>query len=334
MLPVRAALRPEGLYLALRAIPRDELRDAFMQESVARVAAAEELIEVSEQCLRAVQPSAAPAGLVFHVGRCGSTLVSQLLKQVPGVTVYSEPLPFNDLLVPPQREPRARLVAALRVLGGLFAQHAGGPYVIKLSSWNTLYCELLCEAFPATPWALCLRDPLEVAVSLAADRPGWLREGSPVAQLLAAAAGAGGRGETFDTLLAQLLAAFGRAAARLDGRRGLMVDYPHLPALVWQQVAPHFGLHPDAATLARMSNAAARPAKAPLGSALAFTPDGERKRAQATPGLVQAIDAWARPAWAALAGLGSEALGQGVEIDAERSGERPQVLAVVPPAAR
>ena len=40
-LPVRAALRQDGLYLALRQVRADELRDAFMQETVARVAAAE-----------------------------------------------------------------------------------------------------------------------------------------------------------------------------------------------------------------------------------------------------------------------------------------------------
>ena len=37
LLPVRAALHPTGLYLALRQIGPAELRDAFMQETIARV---------------------------------------------------------------------------------------------------------------------------------------------------------------------------------------------------------------------------------------------------------------------------------------------------------
>jgi len=40
-LPARAVLRPDGLYLALRDIGPEELRDAFMQETVVRVPAAE-----------------------------------------------------------------------------------------------------------------------------------------------------------------------------------------------------------------------------------------------------------------------------------------------------
>jgi hypothetical protein len=300
MLPVRAALKSAGLYVALRDIPPGELRDPFMQQTVARVPAVDELIEIPEVRLAALPATGAPAGMVFHVGRCGSTLVSQLLKQVPGVTVYSEPLPFNDLLVPPQREPRARLVAALRVLGDLYARHAGGPYVIKFSSWNTLYCGLLCEAFPATPWVLCMRDPLEVAVSLMNDRPGWLAAGSST-ELFAADVGAADAVSSFELLAAKLLAAFAAAAARLDAPRGLVVDYAQLPAQVWERIASHFGMHPDGPSLARMASAGRQNAKAPLGQEHVFTPDGARKRSQATPALVQAIDAIARPAWAALA---------------------------------
>jgi hypothetical protein len=38
-LPVRAAVRPDGLYLALRDIRPEELQEAFMQEPSARSAA-------------------------------------------------------------------------------------------------------------------------------------------------------------------------------------------------------------------------------------------------------------------------------------------------------
>ena len=47
-----------------------------------------------------------PAGIVFHVARCGSTLVSQLLKQHLGHVVYAEPLPINEILLPPHKWPR------------------------------------------------------------------------------------------------------------------------------------------------------------------------------------------------------------------------------------
>jgi hypothetical protein len=115
-----------------------------------------------------------PAGIVFHVARCGSTLVSQLLKQHVGLVVYAEPLPVNEILLPPAKWPRAEIVAALRSLGAAFERHARKPWVLKLTSWNTLFCDLVAEAFPSSPWVLCLRDPLEIAVSLLRQPAGWI----------------------------------------------------------------------------------------------------------------------------------------------------------------
>ena len=104
----------------------------------------------------------------------GSTLISQSLKHLDNLVVYAEPQPVNEILVPPHRWPRADLVAALRTLGDAFARHAGRPYVLKLSSWNTLFCDIITEAFPETNWVLNLRDPVEVGVSLQRQPPGWL----------------------------------------------------------------------------------------------------------------------------------------------------------------
>ena len=147
-LPVRAALRPDGLYLALRDIGPEELRDAFMQETIVRIPAAETIVHIAREDIGKAAPDTAPAGLIFHVARCGSTLISQLLKQHDNLVVYAEPLPVNEILLPPHKWPRQELVAALRSLGDAFARHARKPYVLKFSSWNTLFCDILAEAFP------------------------------------------------------------------------------------------------------------------------------------------------------------------------------------------
>src|SRR5262245_15048118 len=80
-LPARAALHPTGLYLALRDIRTAELQDPFMQETIARVPARESVVQVARGDVGKGAAGTAPAGIVFHVSRCGSTLVSQLLKQ-------------------------------------------------------------------------------------------------------------------------------------------------------------------------------------------------------------------------------------------------------------
>ena len=47
--------------------------------------------------------------------------------------------------------------------------------MLKFSSWNTLFCDILAEAFPYSPWVLSLRDPVEVGVSLLGQPPGWMQ---------------------------------------------------------------------------------------------------------------------------------------------------------------
>lgn len=294
-LPVRAALHVDGLYLALRKIGPEELRDAFMQETVARVAAPETIVHVARDGVGRAAPDAAPAGLIFHIARCGSTLISQLLRTLDDLVVYAEPQPVNELLAPPHRWPRSELVGALRTLGVAFARHARGRYVLKLSSWNTLFCDVLADAFPGTPWVLSLRDPVEVGVSLLAQPPGWFQDAAQASQGLAGLVDPDGAAQSREEFVARTYGAFCAAAARLDAGHGKLVPYESLPAAVWNVVAPHFALSVDAAQRVRMAQEARRQAKAPIGKASEFVSDTALKRRAASPELRRAIDACARP---------------------------------------
>lgn len=295
-LPARAVLRPDGMYLALREIAASELRDAFMQETVVRVPATETYVQIERQDLGKTAAGSAPAGVVFHVARCGSTLVSQVLKQQGQCVVYSEPLPCNEVLLPPHPYPRPELVAAVRSLGAAFAAHAGQPYVLKLSSWNTLFCDVVADAFPDTPWVLSLRDPVEVAVSLLAKPAGWMHADAGAAAVLRRAVDPEARSRTPEEFVARLYGSFCDAACRLDPARGRLLDYAGLPAAIWTQVAPHFGLAMDDTGRGRMQQAARIDAKAPLGKAQEFARDERGKQAAATPALRAAIAEFALPA--------------------------------------
>lgn len=294
-LPVRAALHSTGLYLALREIDRDELRDAFMQETIARIPTPERIVHVARDDVGRAARDAAPIGIIFHVARCGSTLISQSLKQLEDLVVYAEPQPINELLAPPHKWPRADLAAALRSLGAAFARHAGGPYVLKLSSWNTLYCDIMAAAFPDTPWVLSVRDPVEVGVSLLASPPGWFQNTSDAARALAAQVDAEGASVSREEFVARVYAAFCAAVAELDVTRGRLVSYELLPEAVWRVVAPHFSLSIDESLRERIVESARRHAKAPIGSAAEFTSDVAAKQKAASSELRLAIDSLARP---------------------------------------
>ncbi len=295
-LPARAALHPTGLYFALRDIRTAELQDPFMQETITRLPARESVVQITREDVGKGAAGTSPAGIVFHVARCGSTLVSQLLKQHVGLVVYAEPLPVNEILLPPHKWPRTELVGALRSLGAAFARHARKPYVLKLTSWNTLFCDVVAEAFPDSPWVLCLRDPLEVGVSLLQQPAGWVWDGGEPVAPFARHVDPDARSRSREEYVARLYAALCEAAGRLDPERGRLVDYPTLPAAAWETVAPHFSQPVDAPMRARMQAAAAMNSKAPVGRPAKFSEDAAAKRAAASEALRRAVDDLARPA--------------------------------------
>ncbi len=293
-LPTRAALKPDGLYLALKDIDPAELQDPFMHQSVRRIEAPEVVAHIPVERLGQSDPGAAPIGLIFHVGRCGSTVLSQALKQLDDLAVYSEPLPVNELLSPPAGSLR-QVTLALRSLGAAFAAHGDGPFVLKLSSWNTLFCDVLTEAFPNTPWVFCVRDPVEVGEAILRDPPAWLGGESPPARHLTGivdpASESGSRSEFF----ARLYAAFCDAIVQIDRRRGRLVRYENLHSEL-QMLPRHFGIESNATQIRRMIESTQHYAKAPPRQSAPYRPDSEAKRAAASAELRAAADAIARPA--------------------------------------
>lgn len=312
-LPVRAALHPDGLYLALRKIGVEELQDAFMQETVVRIPATESVVQIARGDIGKAAAGTAPAGLIFHVARCGSTLISQLLRQHGRLAVYAEPLPVNEILVPPHKWPRPELVGALRSLAAAFARHAQRPYVLKFSSWNTLFCDIVAEAFPDSPWILSIRDPVEVGVSLLREPPGWLRDRTGPTSQFSGFVDPDGTATSPEEYVARLYGAFCAAVGRLDAGRGKLVPYEALPAAVWEIVAPHFRHSIDSQQRQRMAGAARFDAKAPVGKPSGFVGDAANKQAAASVALRQAIDAFARPPMNRLEGIHMARRGSGVE---------------------
>jgi hypothetical protein len=293
-LPTRAALHETGLYLELQPIDTGELRDPFLQQTVSRLKAPNAYVQVATEDLGKAHPNSAPSGIVFHVGRCGSTLISQSLKQHGDAVVYSEPLAFNEILSL-SAWPRPRIVAALRSLGDAFAAHAGGRYVLKLSSWSTLFCDVVAEAFPATPWAFNVRDPIEVGEAITRTPPPWFLGGTEPAQHITRIVDPQNDARTPELFFARLFGASCNAVARLDLSRGILVDYAALPEAIADAVAPHFALAVGDAQRTRMIGAAAHYAKAPISKPTAFTDDSTAKRAAASAQLRAAVEMIARP---------------------------------------
>ncbi|MGJ4929374.1 hypothetical protein ACQR1I_24290 [Bradyrhizobium sp. HKCCYLS2038] len=242
----------------------------------------------------------APRGIIYHVSKCGSTLVSQLLKRCGGVAVYSQPPAINDLLLPPHPGTPDDMIALLRALGARLSRHAGGSYVLKLESWNVLFCDLIQRAFPQTPWVFCIRDPVDVAVSVMEDPDPvvWYRlrgcRDNPFMDLLGITPDASSCPGHY---IALIYAAFCRAILQLDPSRGSIIAYDTMPRSIWTVAAPAFGIALTPQQRAMLQQAAAFYSKEAPGSQRRFVSDSLDKRARAAIELRAVIERWARPAY-------------------------------------
>lgn len=228
-------------------------------------------------------PSLDPTAIIFHLSRCGSTLVSRLLAQVPETLVVAEPSPLNDLLLADVAE-EAKAVLLRRLVRAFGRRRFGDErrFVLKASSWNVRHAALFRRAFPRVPVVWVQRSPAEVMASLLADPPAWLKPSSaaPLAPLLfgldaAAMARLGPEAYAAEALRTLLEAASGLA----DDGPALVVDYRELPHAVWTRAAPFLGLALDAETTARLADEAQYYSKA--ATPRRYLGDGPERRATA-----------------------------------------------------
>ena len=112
-----------------------------------------------------------PTAFIFHVSRCGSTLLSQALSLNSNYTCLSE-VPFLDeMLRLPHRYPQVTEEQA-----GSFFQSALAFYAakrsckeeklfIKLDSWHLMFYRQIRSLYPHTPFIILTRHPAEVVAS-------------------------------------------------------------------------------------------------------------------------------------------------------------------------
>lgn len=105
-----------------------------------------------------------PAAIIFHISRCGSTLVSQLLGLNPENIVLSEVPFFDELLRLGYREKRdisSELKAAISFYSNRRNETQKRVY-IKTDSWHIHFYQMFRELYPDTPFVFLYRNPAEV----------------------------------------------------------------------------------------------------------------------------------------------------------------------------
>src|ERR1700722_13176824 len=125
-----------------------------------------------------------PAGFIFHLSHCGSTLIANALKTCDRAVVVSESRAVTKLLrirtqgVSPYlsvRWDRTRRTL-LNALFSLFAHYQTGepqPLVLKFVSLDILSMAVIRSYWPEVPCVVVIRDPVEIMVSILKGG-GWL----------------------------------------------------------------------------------------------------------------------------------------------------------------
>jgi hypothetical protein len=155
--------------LAWRYLGERRLSGAFFQDNFSALDAADMRVCYTPlsalaqfdagQGLRSLQPSA----FVFHVSRCGSTLVTQMLSQLPSCVALSEPPVLDSFFRLMHAQPLGfdwalifrQLLAAL----GQARRASEAHLIVKLDCWHAPWMSWVRQVYPDVPMVFVPRAP-------------------------------------------------------------------------------------------------------------------------------------------------------------------------------
>lgn len=263
--PVELVWRDQRPRLLLRDLRGVGLDDPFFEQTVLRARRAREgTPAVREVALDALDGVCAepPSGLIFHGSRCGSTLLTSMLRALDGAVALSEVAVVEQILRAPM--PAARRGAWLRAVVRLLGRLDGGAarLFLKLDSWSIHELAVVRAALPAAPWVFLYREPGEVLRSQLRMRGMQMVPGALDPERLGLDRVAVPDMSAQEYCARVLQAIYREAADGLDGL-GLLVHYEQLPEAALDAVLAHFGIVASAAERVRMRAVADRDAKCP-----------------------------------------------------------------------
>jgi hypothetical protein len=253
-------------------------------------------------------PEAGPAGFIFHVSRCGSTLVMNALKLDLKVVGLSEPQIFSKLLAPfmwgmheidnvEWAQTREELLRALVTIYAHCSNEYRRQVVIKFPSVGILWMSALRSIWPAVPYIVITRNPIEVVVSqLAGRQDGWIRmQGNPLAlwKLFGLTSMTPNvRALPKEEFCARIMGHLCDAAAYECDTHGRLVCYEKMTADTIEKISRLFGLPIGATNGTEIAKVMRTYAKDP-SSSQAFYDDRTWKQRGATDSVRKACFQWA-----------------------------------------
>ncbi len=263
------------------------------------------------------KPTVPLAGIIFHMSRCGSTLIAQMLAASEDHIVAAEPAPLDGVLRAHLHDttlPRAKQLCWLRgMVAALGQKRAGGEqkFFLKLDCWHVHQIDLLREAFPEVPFLFLYREPVEVMVSHAKMPAAWTVPGmlNPLALMLQRNDWDPQQLEVYCARALAKICEGGLVAAQRYGAK--LVNYEELPLAMFGRLFRQLNLGLE--QIPAMLEKSQRNAKSPQEP---FAADAKTKRDEATERVRTVTEEYLRPVFRLLE------LERGRQLEAEAAAQQ------------
>lgn len=245
------AIDPHTDSVFWRDMGQQRFIESFFHNSLdAQAREARRVCKTKVSSLAKIRNTVNPSAFIFHISRCGSTLLTQMLASLTSCIVLSEPPVIdmfcrNYLNTTDQRTSHENRIQIFRQLICALGQQrfpAESHLIIKLDSWHIGHCEFIRQAFPDVPMYFLFRDPKQVLASHQKQRgpqmiPGYVDLGNIKAEQ------AGLDVADLDGYCLRILDQFFSAALRhADNLHLRLVNYKELPSYVWGRLLNELGI--------------------------------------------------------------------------------------------
>lgn len=252
--------------------------------------------ELYEKC-----ECAKPRGFIFHISRCGSTLVAQMLASLSKNIVISEAAVLDNVIR--ANASNENKIAWMRWMVSALARKRFADeenLFIKFDNWSVLDLPLIKAAFPDVPWIFLYRDPVEVIVSNV-RQPGVHMIPAAIEKIFPNMTVFEVLQFTMEERYARTIAAFCKAGLEnKDSKLGKFINYKQLPGAVTNEICEHFGVKFCDEDIGIMKSVTDFNAKTPYET---FSADSEQKQREASEAVVHFAHEFVSPFYEKLENL-------------------------------
>jgi hypothetical protein len=311
LMPVSFIFGPDHTRMAWLHAETTQFREPFFDQTVERLrnqAPKPKLWSTSLDWFLATEPDRTaiqPMGFIFHISRCGSSLIVNALNSSEYFQVISEATPILQLTtaLPPAIIPysqdewetlRRRALCCLLSVFGRRATRSHSGAIFKFASWNIFTLPLIRSIWPDVPCLIVIRDPIEVAVSNISGSATWgYFYRFPEKMRHCCGWETCSPKQSVEQFCGEFLARMFHAIRNIGSHRCKIIDHQHINPRTLIDIRRFFGLETNAAAAASIGRLCNVHAKFPYNPVL-YRDDREKKRRLASPLLIDRIEKIAR----------------------------------------